>query len=123
MLIEKATYGEPIEIWGDPTRVKDMVYVKDFCQMIYKACFVDQSLGYYNVGTGIGTSLLDQIKGMIEVFGERKKSEMIFKPEKPNAPQYIMDISNAKTELKYEPEYPYLAMLKDMKFERDLNRF
>ena len=33
--------------------------------MLYKACFVDRENGYYNVGTGIGTSLLDQIKGII----------------------------------------------------------
>ena len=38
--------------------------------MLYKELFVNRKCGYYNVGTGVGTSLLDQIKGMIEVFGE-----------------------------------------------------
>ena len=123
LLIEKASKGEPIEVWGDPARLKDMVYVKDFCQMLYKACFVDRSFGYYNVGSGIGTSLLDQIKGMIEVFGEYKKSEIIFRKDKPNAPQYIMDISNARSELGYEPQFCYIDMLKDMKYESRLNRF
>lgn len=123
LLIEKATKGEPIEVWGDSSRKKDMVYVKDFCQMLYKACLVNHTFGYYNVGTGIGTTLLEQIEGMIDVFGDTKKSEIILRPDKPNAPQYIMDISNAKTELGYEPKYSYLAMLNDMKKERDLNRF
>ncbi len=29
--------GETIEIWGNENRVKDMVYVKDFCQMMARA--------------------------------------------------------------------------------------
>ncbi len=119
LMIERASKGESIEAWGDITRLKDMVYVKDFCQMIYKACEADISYGHYNVGTGQGTSLIDQIKGMISVFGEGKESEIIMRPDKPNAPQYIMDITNAKNELGYEPSYSYIEMLIDMKKERD----
>lgn len=123
ILIDKAIAGEPIEIWGDPNRPKDMVYVKDFCQMLYKASFVDRSFGYYNVGTGIGTSLIDQIKGMVEVFGCDNKSEITIRPDKKNAPQYIMDIENAKLELGYQPKYDYISMLQDMKMESELKRF
>lgn len=120
LLIDKAIAGEPIEVWGDSSRVKDMVYVKDFCQMLYKALFVDRNSGYYNVGTGIGTSLLDQIKGMVEVFGDNnKKSEIIMRPDKPNAPQYIMDIKPAIDELGYAPQYNYIDMLYDMKKEME----
>lgn len=118
LLIDRAIAGEPIEVWGDANRVKDMVYVKDFCQMLYKALFVDRDCGYYNVGTGIGTPLLEQIQGMIDVFGTPgKKSKLIMRPDKPNAPQYIMDITPAVRELGYEPRYDYLTMLKDMKNE------
>ena len=120
LLIDNAIEGKDIEVWGDPTRVKDMVYVKDFAQMLYKALFVDRQTGYYNVGTGIGTSLLDQINGMIEVFGEEgHKSNIIMCPDKPNAPQYIMDIDNAKEELGYVPKYDYISMLKDFKAEME----
>lgn len=120
LLINSAIEGTDIEVWGDPSRPKDMVYVKDLCQMMFKALFADVNGGHYNVGTGIGTTLLDQINGMIEVFGtEGKKSKIIMRPDKPNAPQYIMDISNARKDLDYEPEYDYLSMLKDMKKEME----
>ena len=120
ILIDKAINGEPIEVWGDSSRVKDMVYVKDFCQMLYKALFVDRDEGYYNVGIGIGTSLLDQIKGIIEVFGEeRHKSSLIMRPDKPDAPQYVMDIAPAQKELGYVPQYGYIDMLKDFKIEME----
>ena len=120
ILIDKAAAGEPIEIWGDKSRMKDMVYVKDFCQMLYKAVFADRSEGYYNVGTGIGTTLEDQIKGMVEVFGTgNRRSVVTERPDKPNAPQYIMDITAAVNELGYRPAYDYISMLKDFKAEME----
>lgn len=122
-LIDQAIKGDDIYVWGDPDRKKDMVYVKDLCQMFYKACFVDKDYGFYNVGTGIGISLLDQIKGMVEVFSRDKKSNIFFAPEMRNAPQYIMCIDEAKTELGYEPKYNYLDMLRDIKREMELDRF
>lgn len=123
ILVGQAIKGDDIHVWGDPTRKKDMVYVKDLCQMFYRACFVNRSCGFYNVGTGIGISLLDQIKGMVEVFSNHKKSNIFFAPEMPNAPQYIMCIDEAKSELGYEPKFNYLDMLRDMKKEMELDRF
>ena len=91
--------------------------------MLYLSCIVDRDFGYYNVGSGVGTSLQEQIEGMVKVFGDNKKSNIVFRPDKSNAPQYIMDISNAKDELGYEPKYSYLDMLYDMKKEKELGRF
>lgn len=117
-LIDHAINSETIEVWGDPTRKKDMVYVKDFCQMLYRALFVNLDGGIYNVGTGIGTSLIDQIHGIIDVFSEQDhKSPIVMRPDMPNAPQYIMDISSAENDLGYKPNYDYLSMLKDFKEE------
>ena len=57
-MIDKARAGEPLEIWGDPTKGMDLIYVKDFCQMIEKALFAPkEASGTYNVGTGVLTSL------------------------------------------------------------------
>lgn len=54
----------------------------------------------------------------LEVFGEGdKKSQIIMRPDKPNAPQYIMDITPAIQELGYKPKYNYLEMLRDFKRE------
>lgn len=115
ILIEKALYGEPLEVWGNPKRVRDMVYVKDFLQMLAKALSVNRDGGHYNVGTGVGTSILDQIKGIIEVFGNN--NAIIYRPDKPDTPQYIMDITSAIIELDYHPVFFYKKMLYDMKTE------
>ena len=91
--------------------------------MLYLALFVDRKEGYYNVGTGVGTSLVDQIRGIVEVFGSlENKSKIVMRPDLPNAPQYIMDISTAQDELGYIPKYDYITMLKDFKLEMEKDR-
>ena len=125
LIMEKAIKGESIEIWGDPSRVKDIVYVADLCQMIEKIILNNKiSEATYNVGTGRGITLEDQIRGIIKVFcSEKNISPIIYKKEKPNAPQYIMNIDNAKEEIGYFPEFDYEKYLLEFKKEMELNRF
>ncbi|MBA7699181.1 hypothetical protein ES703_107869 [subsurface metagenome] len=116
--IRKAIKGEPIEIWGNPNIAKDIVYIKDLIQMIEKAINSECAQGIYNVGTGVPTTLDEQIKGVIEVFCESdKKSKIIYRPDKPSQNSYLYDISKAKKDLGYDVKYPYIEMLKDMKKE------
>lgn len=57
---------------------------------------------------------------MIEVFGDSNhKSDIIMRPDMPNSPQYIMDIEPAVRDLGYKPQYNYIDMLKDFKFEME----
>ena len=122
-IIDDAINGNDIEIWGDKNRKKDMVYSKDFSQMLYKALLVDRDFGFYNVGTGVGTTLEEQIKGIIEVFSQDgKKSSIVYRPDMPSAPEYIMDITPAEKELGYKPKYDYISMLKDLKKYYDDNK-
>lgn len=103
-LIQKAIKGEALEIWGDPNAAKDIVYVKDFKQMVLKSRESSQAKGFYNVGTGKGTTLEAQIKGIASVFSPKDTpSQIIYKPEKPTQTSYLYDIENAKLELNYTP--------------------
>jgi len=123
-LMNQAILGKDIEMWGDPNREKDVVYVKDFCQMFYKALFVNRDTGFYNVGTGVGTSLKSQIEGMIKIFSPKdNKSKIINCLDKQNSREFIMDIKNAREELGYIPKYNYLEYLKEFKREMEINRF
>lgn len=123
-MIEKAIAGETIEMWGDPNAFKDILYVKDLCQLMYRALFADVSGGIYNAGTGIRTTLREQIEGIVKIFGPRdsviKIKEM---PEKPSFVSFVMDIENATKDLGYVPQYTYLQYLEDYKKERMGKRF
>lgn len=124
LMINQAIQGEPIEMWGDPNKAHDIVYVKDFCQMIFKGIEVDKEHEIYNVGTGIPVSLKEQIEGMVQVFSPKDNpSEIIPRPDKPNSRSYVMDISKAENDLGYSSEYDYISYLKDFKKEMELDRY
>ena len=98
--------------------------MKDLNQMIFKAMFADRDTGYYNAGTGIKTTMREQIEGMIQVFSPKDHpSKIIPCPEKRDCDDFVMDIQNIRDELGYEPEYTYLKYLEDYKKEMELNRF
>lgn len=123
-MIDLASRGENIELWGNPNAFKDILYVKDLCQMMYKALFADVNGGIYNAGTGVKTTLQEQIQGMIDIFSPQNvKSQIIYKPEASSFTSFVMDIDNAKSDLGYKPEYTYLKYLKDYKKEQELKRF
>ncbi len=123
-MIERAMRGEPIELWGDPDLGRDIVYVKDLCQMMHLALLCKRDTGTYNVGTGKMTSMREQIEGIIEVFSpDDKKSQIIPRPEKRNSMSYVMDITEAREELGYIPKYDYISYLEDYKKEMQSNRW
>lgn len=124
-LIYAAINGDEIQIWGNPQKVRDIVYVKD-CTQIISLCITNENAesGKYNVGTGIGTSLEDQIKGIIRVFSSSDNPSPIrYMPNMPDAPEYIFDISKTKEKLGYIPKYDYISYLEDFKQEMESNTF
>lgn len=123
-LIRKAQNSEPIEIWGNPHYLKDMVYVADFSQILCKACEVNLSGGIYNIGTGKPVTLEEQIKTIVEVFSPpNAHSQITYAPEKAGGYGVCMDIQNAKDELGYEPQYDCRKLFEAYKEEMKLNRF
>lgn len=123
-MIEQAAAGKDLEMWGNPDAFKDILYVKDLCRMMSLAMTASVDGGTYNAGTGIRTTLREQIQGIIDVFSPRpEKCRIIEKPEGATFTSFVMDISNAREELGYEPQYLYLDYLKDYRKEREAKRF
>jgi UDP-glucose 4-epimerase len=123
-MINKAKNSETLEVWGDPKYAKDMVHVNDFSQMLCKAVEVNREEGYYNVGTGIPVTLEEQVNTIVDEFSPKENpSQIIFCPDKPSTGGFLMDITNAKEELGYEPQYNCRKLLEDFKKEMELNKF
>lgn len=124
MLIDRAMKGEPIQIWGNPQRVKEMVYIKDFTQVIVNVAKSELSGGFYNIGSKERVSLERMIRGIVEVFSpENNKSVISYDPTKPDTLQSMFDMSKTVRDLDYHPEYSYIEMLKDFKKEMELEPF
>jgi len=125
IFIERAMAGQPIEVWGDCHKGRDLVYVKDVVSAFIGAIDSQRAHGLYNIASGIRTTLEEEVKGIIEVFcPPGRRSEIIYRPEKPNnIHTYLYDISKAKRDLGYKVRYPYLKMLEDYKLEMNSRRF
>lgn len=123
-LMDRAANGEPIAIYGDPTRVKEMVYIKDFTKVVVAAAKSELQGGFYNIGSPARVSLEDMIRGIVKVFSpENKKSEITYAPDMPDTLQSILDWSKTKFELGYDPEYDFLSMMRDFKKEMQIEPF
>lgn len=124
MLMDRASKGLPIEIWGNCKKAKEMVYVKDFIRLV-KLC-IDSELpgGIYNVGNGWQVPLEEQIKGIVDVFSPADNvSEITYCPEKPDPLENAFDITKITNELHYKPIYSYIDQLKDFKHEMETEPF
>lgn len=123
LLMDRAAAGDDIEVWGDATRSKEMLYVKDLAQLIQQCVESPLEGGIYNVGSIKQVTLEEQIDGIIDVFTTNKRSKKIHCPDKPNALFNHLDITKTVDELGYDPKYSYVEWLKDFKKEMEENRF
>ena len=61
MFSQKTFKGETIEIWGNPNKGKEIVYINDTIQIIERCLESSLDGGMYNVGRGIAVTLEEQI--------------------------------------------------------------
>lgn len=123
--IENAENGRDIEIWGDPQISRDIIYVKDVARAFVLALQSDKTSGLYNMTSGKEVTLEEQVKTVIQVFGEGKGSRILYRPDKPNnTPSFLFDMGKAKRDFGFEPEYlSYYDMMVDYKMELESGRW
>ena len=118
MLMDRASKGESISIYGNPKRVKEIVYIKDFTQVVVNAARSELEGGFYNVGSPNRVSLDEMIHGIVDVFSpERNKSQISYDSSKPDTLQSMLDWTKTCDELGYKPQYDFIRLLEDFKEE------
>lgn len=113
IFFERILRGENIEVWGDQSIKRDHVYIKDVVSALLAAVRSNDAKGIYNIASGVGYSQYEEALALREVFSpEGKQSEIALRPEMPGLTRgYIYDISKAKRDLNWEPEYTDLVKL------------
>jgi UDP-glucose 4-epimerase len=125
--IRKAIDGEDIEVWGDPPSTKrDMIYIKDVCSA-FVAALKSKEHGTFNIGSGMGYTIEDEVKEIIQVFGNPLKTpQIIYRRDLPEVRKKncIFNINKAVCKLGWSPRYDYRQGLFDFKKEMviDSNR-
>lgn len=120
-LMDRASKGLPIEIWGDCHKAKEMVYIKDFVRLVQACIESDRKGGCYNCGNGWQVTTEEQIRGIIEVFSPKDApSSVIYCPEKPDSLQNAFDMTKTFADFpSYRPSYSYIEQLIDLKKEME----
>jgi UDP-glucose 4-epimerase len=69
VFLGKILHGEPIEIWGDGSIVRDYIYISDVVDALLLAMEQPSDQHVFNIGSGRGHSLNDLIRAIEEVTG------------------------------------------------------
>lgn len=99
--IRKVLAGEPIEIWGDGSVVRDFIYVSDLAELCVLAGQSNVT-GTYNVGSGVGYSINEIISTLTSVTG--KPMEPIYQLGRSyDVPEVVLDITQAAKVFGWHP--------------------
>lgn len=100
--MHKISENEPIEIWGDGMVVRDYLYIADTVQAIHLAITKQSDHKIFNVGSGVGYSLLD-----LHEFLEKQLAQTIkinFREmQKVDVPVNVLDISLISKSFDWHP--------------------
>jgi UDP-glucose 4-epimerase len=92
----------PIDIWGDGTAVRDFVYIDDAIAATMRALTYSGRHRIFNVGSGVGTSLLDLIQLLERV--TQRTSKIVYHPaRKADVGRIVLHIGRANRELDWRP--------------------
>lgn len=102
--------GKPLTVFGDGMQTRDYVYVKDVARSVLVAATVELppverlDSRAFNIGTGIGTPVLDLANMLRDIAGRQVPIEHA--PRRPGEQQHsVLDVSRAAAVLDWQPEF------------------
>ena len=103
IFLERLARSEPTTIFGDGLQIRDFVYVGDVVAALFAAAGHDG--GVFNVGSGVGTTVLDLHRGCAEVAGS--SAEPAFEDARlGDVRRSILDVSHTERELGWRAADP-----------------
>ncbi|MFN9644985.1 MAG: NAD-dependent epimerase/dehydratase family protein [Cyanobacteriota bacterium] len=100
--LKRALAGEPIEIWGDGTVIRDFLHVADVSRACGAALRYEGKECVFNIGSGAGTSLNALIGLLSELLG--RELEVIHQPGRSfDVKSNVLCCQRARRELNWAP--------------------
>lgn len=97
---------DPLEVWGDGSEVKDLIYVEDFVQGLIMALEKLETYQPLNIGTGIPVSVKDVLHTALEADGYRD-AKIVYNTSKPTMiGKRMLDVSRAERLIGFEAATP-----------------
>jgi UDP-glucose 4-epimerase len=104
--LHRAHRGEPIEIWGDGSVVRDYFYAGDAADALARALEYRGASRVINIGSGVGRDL-NQVVAAIESVIGRPVVRRHSPGRRFDVPASVLDITLARRELGWRPATPF----------------
>jgi UDP-glucose 4-epimerase len=105
VFLDRALRGEPIQIWGDGSVVRDYVYIDDAVEALLRAARHDGEPRIFNLGSGQGISLNELVDAIGSILGRRPKVQF-GTPRALDVPTNVLDATLALRHLGWSATTP-----------------
>ena len=108
--LKRALAGEPIEIWGDGSVIRDYLHVEDVAEAFATSLHYQGESAVFNIGSGSGTSLNELVQILSKQLG--KDLEVIYKPARDfDVKSNVLCCKRAQQELNWQAKISMTAGL------------
>lgn len=118
-MIRRCINGQDLDVYGDATRLKELLYIKDFAAAVVRAANT-HICGIFNLPGYKPYSLDEMTDGIMKAFASTyaKKNH---RPDMPDTPQILLSGKKSKEVLGWEPKWTWEDACLDMKQELQSN--
>ena len=99
--IGKILSGEPIQIWGDGSNVRDYIYIDDLAKIVVQLLSKGIDNITLNIGSGTGNSITEILNELKDIVAEEVKIEFL-PSRKVDVSNMILDVSELKKYVEWE---------------------
>jgi UDP-glucose 4-epimerase len=108
-LIHRALAGQTLPLFGDGRQLRDYVFIGDLVAALLAVGHDSRSDGrVYNVGSGIGTSMIDMARLVVELVGAGRVEHQPWPPmvQEIDTGDFVADITRIEREIGWRPTTP-----------------
>lgn len=114
-MVRKCIAGEDLEVYGDSSRKKELLYIKDFANAVVRAADT-HVCGIFNLPGYKPYSLEEMVDGIINAFSS-KPIKKISRLDMPDTPQILLSHNKSEHVLGWKPIWKWEDACKDMRDE------
>jgi UDP-glucose 4-epimerase len=105
-LIHRALAGQSLPIYGDGSQLRDYVFIGDVVAALLRAGADGRSDGHvYNVGSGVGTSMIDTSRLILDIVGAGRIEHQPWPPmvHEIDTGDFVADVTRIGDEIGWRP--------------------
>ncbi|MBV9829071.1 MAG: NAD-dependent epimerase/dehydratase family protein [Alphaproteobacteria bacterium] len=112
-LLHRVLSGEAVEIWGTGGIIRDYIYIDDVTDALIAAIDYQGPCRVFNIGSGIGRSVLQIIEDIRLILG-RRNIDRVFRPGRAtDVPVNVLDIGLIRDHLGWMPRTEWFDGLRE----------